>query len=104
MTLAHIRLKHVLLTMLVAVIMSFGMAEAAHAKGPFWVGGGKWYYGTVRGGDVWSNYLHNYRCHSSTAVGKWRAWSGRTARGYWAMASAPERRWRADEAYWNNRC
>lgn len=104
MTLTRISLKHVLLTMVVAVVISFGIAGVAYAAGPYYVGGGTWYHGVVRGGNVWSNYLHNYRCHTSTVYnGRYHS-SGRTARGYWARASAPERRYWRDYAYWNNRC
>lgn len=97
------RLRRMLLLVLVVGVMAVGMAGVAFAATSY-VGGGKWNYGVVRGGNVYSNYLHNYNCHSSSVRTSYLTRSGPTAPGYWARASAPERPYRADQSYWNNRC
>ena len=51
------------------------------------VGGGTWDRGIVAE-RVYSNYLHNSRCHGSTAVGKTTVRTANIAAGYWARATA----------------
>lgn len=94
------RLRRTMLLVIFAGVLTLGIAGIASAD---WVGGGRWYHGT-NNGYVYSNYHHNYNCHTSAARGRYLARSGPTAPGYWARASAPDRWWAWDKAYWNNRC
>ncbi|MFE9245425.1 lactococcin 972 family bacteriocin [Nocardiopsis sp. NPDC006938] len=63
------------------------------------VGGGKWDHGMTTS-RVYSNYLHEAVCHSSTAVGTVTS-TGKAPAGRWSYASAP-RADRNNATYWNN--
>lgn len=95
-------LKRTLLTVLVAAIMSVGLAGVAYAAGPYDVGGGTWYHSRTLESPVYSHYLHKYRCHTATV------WNGRyhpslrREPGYWAKASASNNWRRTDRSYWNH--
>lgn len=90
------KLKRALMPVLVVGVMTVGIAGIAYADQ---VGGGTWNHG-FSNGQVFSNYYHGSRCHSSTVWnGKYHG-SGPTRAGNWARASAPDS-WRIDKAYWN---
>lgn len=94
------RLRRALLLVLVVVIMALGIAGIAYADR---VGGGTWYHGK-KDGKAYSNYYHGSRCHSSAVYAGYWARSGATRAGNWAYASAKDRPYRVDKAYWNNSC
>ncbi|HHU6750917.1 TPA: lactococcin 972 family bacteriocin [Staphylococcus pseudintermedius] len=62
--------------------------------------GGAWNYG-VGSTYVWSYYSHNHSYHSSTAIGRYRSYSGVTGPGKRAKASAEKRWWWRNETYYN---
>ncbi|MBQ1080444.1 lactococcin 972 family bacteriocin [Nocardiopsis sp. SBT366] len=63
------------------------------------VGGGKWDEG-MTSSHVYSNYLHETVCHTSTAVGTYRS-VGKAPAGRWSYASAPRAK-KNNATYWNN--
>ncbi|WP_084392676.1 MULTISPECIES: lactococcin 972 family bacteriocin [Nocardiopsis] len=95
------RSKKVLVTVLVAAGISVGTAGAASAVVSN-VGGGTWDRGIVAE-RVYSNYLHNSRCHGSTAVGTSTVRSPNTSAGSWARASV-QKSWTNNQTYWRNSC
>ncbi|WP_026119313.1 lactococcin 972 family bacteriocin [Nocardiopsis ganjiahuensis] len=95
------RAKKVLVTVLVAAGISVGTAGAASAVVSS-VGGGTWDRGTVSD-RVYSNYLHNSRCHGSTAVGVHTVRSANTGAGNWSRASVAKA-WTNNQTYWRNTC
>lgn len=102
----EMKLKHVLLSLFVTILLSAGAAGVADAASRG-VGGGFWVYGTTGtfgGGEVYSNYFHRRNCHTSSVIGKYYANSGPTRAGYRATASAEARTFKRDYSYWNNRC
>lgn len=92
-----------LLLLLVTGIMTVGLAGIAYAAGPYYVGGGTWYHSRIVESPVYSNYLHNSKCHTATVWNGKYHYSGNTRAGYWAKASAPQSL-KTDRVYWNNRC
>lgn len=62
------------------------VAEAAVVS----IDGGAWDYGSDSS-TVWSHYFHNGVRHSSTAVGKFRSYSGCVNKHVWARATAPRK-------------
>jgi len=88
-----------LVTALVAGGMVLGLASPALAT-VVNVGGGTWDYGTG-GGKVWSYYYHGSKCHKSSVQGQYYASSGNTRAGAWARASAPDRWYAVDHAYYD---
>ncbi|WP_083927589.1 lactococcin 972 family bacteriocin [Nocardiopsis prasina] len=95
------RTKKALVTVLVAAGISAGAAGTASAAVSN-VGGGIWDRGIVSD-RVYSNYLHNSRCHGSTAVGVSTVRSPNTAAGSWARASVRQA-WTNNQMYWRNSC
>lgn len=78
-----------------------GTLPQGHIKN---VGGGLWNYGT-HATNGWSNYLHNSRCHGSSAVsGQHYDADHGVRKGNWAMAKV----WRDGsatiKAFWTNSC
>ncbi|MFF8592235.1 lactococcin 972 family bacteriocin [Streptomyces sp. NPDC015220] len=49
--------------------------------------GGTWDHGAGTS-YVWSDYLHNSKCHGSTSVGAYTDRSANTAAGTWSITSA----------------
>lgn len=93
--------KKALVTVLVAAGITMGTAGAASAAVEY-VGGGTWDHG-VTSDRVYSNYLHQLRCHGSTAVGTRTVRSSDTAAGRWSYASAPKA-WINNQRYWRSSC
>ncbi|WP_431871375.1 lactococcin 972 family bacteriocin [Nocardiopsis eucommiae] len=95
------RTKRVLATLLITAGMgmaSSGVAAAAVSH----VGGGIWDRGVVSD-RVYSNYLHESRCHGSTAVGVRTVRSADTSAGLWSRASV-QKAWVNNQMYWRNTC
>lgn len=65
------------------------------------VSGGTWDHGAGTA-VVWSNYYHDDKCHSSTAVGEYID-SDEAAAGSWSYAQA-DVDWSGNEAYYNTSC
>lgn len=95
------RTKKVLVTVLIAAGISVGTASTASAVVSS-VGGGTWDRGVVSE-RVYSNYLHNSRCHGSTAVGTSTVRSADTRAGLWSRASV-RKAWTNNQMYWRNSC
>lgn len=95
-------LKRKVGTTLATGVMLLAFASPALAATAY-VGGGTWNYGTGAG-RVWSDYLHNTKCHGSSVQGQYYASSGNVSPRYWARASAPDRRWVADHSYYRSYC
>lgn len=83
-------------TLLVSAVPTLAWSRGIHA------GGGWWDYG-VGSCYVWSYYSHNGRSHSSTAIGKYKIFSGWMNPGYPAKASAKKSLWGGNQAYFNYR-
>ncbi|GAA2384708.1 hypothetical protein GCM10010420_03770 [Streptomyces glaucosporus] len=65
------------------------------------VGGGTWDYGAGTA-NVWSDYYHKDKCHSSTSVGKYID-SDEAAKGSWSITQAPVKL-SGNESYYSTTC
>ncbi|WP_058727673.1 lactococcin 972 family bacteriocin [Curtobacterium oceanosedimentum] len=64
-------------------------------------GGGSFWQWGVSGGDVWSNYFREKRCHGATAVGKKTKRVTGVAGGRYAYAATPKKS-SGNQAYYHN--
>ncbi|MCM3520984.1 lactococcin 972 family bacteriocin [Curtobacterium sp. P97] len=64
-------------------------------------GGGSFWQWGVSGGDVWSNYFREKRCHGATAVGKKTKRVTGVAGGRYAYAATPKKP-SGNQAYYHN--
>ncbi|MEU3230017.1 lactococcin 972 family bacteriocin [Nocardiopsis alba] len=95
------RVKRAIVTLLVAAGIGVGSAGVASAAVEY-VGGGVWDHGIVSD-RVYSNYLHDSRCHGSTAVGIRTVRSANTGAGLWSRASVQKANTN-NQTYWRNTC
>lgn len=85
-----------------ASALAFGGATAAFATVAN-VGGGTWNYGTSTSGSTkstWSNYVHNTKKHSSTAIIADKNVKVTKEKTVWSNASASANKSYTGYAYW----
>ncbi|WP_277581895.1 lactococcin 972 family bacteriocin [Staphylococcus equorum] len=81
-------MKKTIISILLYLAIVLGSGTIANAA-TIYAQGGIWNYG-VGSKYVWSYYSNNYKAHGSTAVGKYKSYSGKTRAGIQARASAPK--------------